>query len=426
MLDFGLLPPEVNSARMYSGAGAAPMLAAGVAWGQLADEMRSAAASYSSVISGLTGGSWQGPASVSMAAAAAPYAAWMNVTAAQAEQTAVQAQAAATAYEAAFAMTVPPPVIAANRAQLAALMATNILGQNAPAIAVAEAHYGEMWAQDAAAMYGYAGLSTTASQLTPFAVPQQTTNATGLAGQAAAVAQATNTAAGTGTSAATNASTASGLSSLLGGLTSATGTTAASGSSGLGGIDPTSPTSIFAPLFNLLSGSDNNALGTFLNSNIFTNTTNAFTTSGLINPTSFIDAVTGFGYLLPAMAAEGMAGNVSGLAAGLGIGPMAGALGSAGLPSLGAVSAGMGQAASLGTLSVPQGWAAAAPALSKMATELPGVSALGATPLMAPGGPVGMPGMPLGGMAGVAEHDINEIPIYGFRPIVMARPPAAG
>ena len=52
--------------------------------------------------------------------------------------------------------------------------------------------------------------------------------------------------------------------------------------------------------------------------------------------------------------------------------------------------------------------------------------AMRATPLMAAGGPVGMPGMPLGGMAGVAEHDIDEIPIYGFRPIVMARPPAAG
>ena len=85
MLDFAALPPEINSARMYSGAGSAPMLAAGAAWSQLADEMRSAAASYSSIVSGLTSGGWQGPSSTSMAAAAAPYAAWMNTTAAQAE-----------------------------------------------------------------------------------------------------------------------------------------------------------------------------------------------------------------------------------------------------------------------------------------------------------------------------------------------------
>src|SRR5262249_27799461 len=157
--------------------------------------------------------------------------------------------------------------------------------------------------------------------------------------------------------------------------------------------DPTSPTSVWAPLFNLLSGSDGNALGTFLNSGLASNTTNAFTTSGLTTPQTFIDAVTGFSYLFSGME-DGLAVDTSNLAAGLGLGPAASALGSAGLPSLGAVSAGLGQATSVGALSVPQGWAAAAPALSKMATELPGVSALGATAPMAPGGPMGMPGVP--------------------------------
>jgi PPE-repeat protein len=60
-------------------------------------------------------------------------------------------------------MTVPPAVIAANRTQLASLVATNVLGQNTPAIAVTEAQYGEMWAQDAAAMCGCAGASASAS-----------------------------------------------------------------------------------------------------------------------------------------------------------------------------------------------------------------------------------------------------------------------
>jgi PPE-repeat protein len=80
-------------------------------------------------------------------------------------------------------------------------------------------------------------------------------------------------------------------------------------------------------------------------------------------------------------------------------------------------------------LSVPGAWAAAAPGLSRIATELPGASALspalGATPLVSPGGPVGMPGMPLGGIAGMFDHEMEE-PMYGFRPVVMARPPAAG
>ena len=98
-----------------------------------------------------------GPSSTAMAAAATPYVAWRMPPPREAEQSATQATAAASAYQAAFSMTVSPPVIAANRAQLALLTATNIFGQNTPAIAVNEAEYGEMWAQDATAMYGYAG-----------------------------------------------------------------------------------------------------------------------------------------------------------------------------------------------------------------------------------------------------------------------------
>jgi hypothetical protein len=156
-VDFAMLPPEINSARMYGGPGSGPMLAAASAWNGLAAELRSTALCYGSVLSALTGEEWHGPASAAMSAAVAPYVAWMSTTAAQAEQTAAQAESAVAAYEAAFAATVPPPLIAANRAQLAALVATNVLGQNTPAIAATEAQYGEMWAQDAAAMYGYAG-----------------------------------------------------------------------------------------------------------------------------------------------------------------------------------------------------------------------------------------------------------------------------
>lgn len=415
MIDFATLPPEINSARMYSGAGSASMLAAGAAWSQLAAEMRSAAASYGSVVSGLTSGSWLGPASASMAAAAAPYATWMNATAAQAEQTAAQAQAAVNAYEAAFGMTVPPAAITANRAQRASLIANNVLGQNTPAIAATEAQYGEMWAQDAAAMYGYAGSSAAASQLTPFSQPVETTNATGLAGQAAAVAQATGTSAGTA-STSTSSSTSTWLSSLLGGITTPGSDTSTTGLAGL---------------LNDLDGSNGSLLGSFLNNNSVSNFSNALTTSGLLNPTQFLDAVTCFSYMFPNMAGGGLSANVSGLAAGLGsgMGRLGSSLGSASLPGLGAaVSAGVGQASPLGVLSVPQGWAAAAPALSKVAVQLPGASALspalGATPLVPPSAPV-VPGMPLGGLAGLGDHDFDE-PMYGFRPIVMPRPPAAG
>ncbi|ETZ72602.1 PPE family protein [Mycobacterium sp. MAC_080597_8934] len=189
MLDFGAYPPEYNSGRMYVGAGSGPLLAAAAAWDELAAELQSVGASYGSTVETLTTGPWTGPSSIAMAAAAAPYVAWLQATGAQAEQAGAQAKLAAAAYETAFAATVPPPVIAANRALLATLVATNILGQNTPAIAATEAHYMEMWAQDAAAMYAYAASSASAAQLTPFTEPPRTTNESAGPLQSAAVAQ---------------------------------------------------------------------------------------------------------------------------------------------------------------------------------------------------------------------------------------------
>lgn len=207
MLDFGLFPPEVNSGRMYSGPGPGPLLAAAEAWDALASELGFASAGYGSTVTELTSGPWIGPTSSTMVAAATPYVSWLSATAAQAEETANQARAAAAAYEAAFAMTVPPTVVAANRALSMALIATNFFGQNTPAIMATEALYVEMWAQDAAAMYGYSAASAAAAVVTPFATPPQTTNQDGSDGQAAAAAQASGTAAGN--SAQTTASTTS-------------------------------------------------------------------------------------------------------------------------------------------------------------------------------------------------------------------------
>lgn len=193
---YAAFPPEVNSGRMYTGPGAGPLLDAAAAWDGLATELQSTAASYESVIAGLTSGPWVGPSSVAMAAAAAPYVTWMSATAAQAAQAATQANAAAAAYETAFASHVPPVEIAANRTQLASLVATNLFGQNTAAIAATEAQYSEMWAQDALAMDSYAGSAAAASQVTPFTEPPQIVNSGGLANQALAASQSGATAAG--------------------------------------------------------------------------------------------------------------------------------------------------------------------------------------------------------------------------------------
>lgn len=191
MLDYGALPPEINSVRMYSGPGSGPMMAAAAAWDTLANELESVSRGYSSVIAQLQGGSWSGGASVAMASAAAPYVAWTATAGVQAEEAASQARAAAIAYETAFAATVPPGLVAGNRTLLTQLIATNILGQNTAMIGSTEASYQEMWAQDAAAMYGYASSSSGATRLRQFNQPPQTTTASGPSAQNAAVAQAT-------------------------------------------------------------------------------------------------------------------------------------------------------------------------------------------------------------------------------------------
>jgi PPE-repeat protein len=171
-MDFLVLPPEINSALIYAGAGLGPLFMAAAAWDGLATDLWTSASSFDSVIAGLTGGPWAGPASVSMAASAAPYVGWLSAAAGQAALSGSQARAAATAFEAAQTATAHPAAVTANRVSLVSLIATNFLGQNTPAIAATEFDYMEMWAQDVAAMVGYhAGATSVASTLTPFSLP---------------------------------------------------------------------------------------------------------------------------------------------------------------------------------------------------------------------------------------------------------------
>ncbi|BCZ22976.1 PPE family protein [Mycobacterium senriense] len=370
-MDFGGLPPEVNSGRMYVGPGSAPMLAAAAGWDALAAELHSAAASYESVISNVAG-AWQGPSSGIMAAATAPYTAWMSATAAQAEQTANQARAAAAAYEIAFLATVPPPVIATNRAQLMALVATNFLGQNTPAIMATEAQYAEMWAQDAAAMYGYAASSATAAQITPFGDPPQTTNPGGTAVQAAAVAHATSG------SAAANAQTA--LPQLMSAV-------------------PQSLQSLTTP-----AAADPSLLSAF---------DSAFT--GPLGPVSLY-GIGGSPYLLGVenyLVPQNVA-NVNSARQRLDrdrskLAQLGGGLGSetrvvrSTAPVGAGTSTGIARAGVVGRLSVPQGWAAAAPEIRSVAAVLPQTAFAGAPAAVAAEGQGSLFGnMAASGLAGRA------------------------
>jgi PPE-repeat protein len=363
-MDFAALPPEINSGRMYAGAGPAPMLTAAAAWDGLADELSSAASSYQAVVEGLSD-SWQGPSSVSMAAAAAPYVAWMTATAAQAEQTANQARAAVAAYEAAFAATVPPPVIVANRTLLMTLVATNILGQNTPAIAATEAHYMQMWAQDATAMYGYAGSSAAASQLTPFTEPPQTTTAAAEPAQAAAVSQATSTGA-------SNIGTE--LAQLINSLPSALQNLA----TGLLNSPTTGSTNVLSGLSlpQLTSVSLPSGLSTDLTNwnTIFSTLTGPYSLQGwtAIPGGPFLSFGQAYSWGQNGQAAAAFLAGPKPITGALA--PLASELGSPHVSAaFGAppVSGSIGRAALVGGMSVPQGWTQAAPEIRTLAAALP-------------------------------------------------------
>ncbi len=420
MLDFALLPPEVNSGRMYSGPGPGPLLAASEAWDGLAAELGFAATGYGSALAELTSNTWVGPTSLAMMSAATPYINWLTATSAQAEETANHARAAVAAYEAAFTMTVPPPVIAANRALLAALVATNFFGQNTPAIMMTEALYAEMWAQDAAAMYGYAGSSAAAMQVTPFVEPPKTTTDNGASSQADAVAKAAAEPAGQAATVAQNA-----LSAPTTTTQTAASTAQMAASTGLPAAAP--PNTLVGWLEQLYQNTVTN-LGqggwgvglTNSNLNSMRQMLQAYFAVGLGN--------FGWGYAQQLATSQQLTalfnptGALSPGLGGLGAALGSGTAGVSGAPfTASSVSASMGEANALGRLSVPASWQAAGP------TETVEARLAGAARPVAPQSNGMLGGVPMAGNAGIGgSRSAGYTVKYGVRHSVMPRPHVGG
>jgi PPE-repeat protein len=390
---WGAIPPDITSALMYTGAGAGPLMAAATAYNNLAAEVSSAATQWESITTTLTTEVWTGAGSAAAAASAESIVSWLTTTAAALEQAGAQATGSAAAYETAFAAIVPPPMIAENRARLAALVATNFLGINTPAIMATEAQYAEMWVQDATTMYTYQAVSTATGVLQPIPPETPATNPTAGALQNAATTQAA-------TSPATQqlGSGLSGLSNVQNALASA-----ADPASG-----PTLTDWLNLPI--VQSGIEQVGVTAAWNVAMMTATfplLGHFLAGAPFGVTPFVSDVTPLG-------------------AGLGLGMGGGTLvGSAGFG--GAVTAGMGEASSVGGLSVPASWSAATPAtLASSTAPLEGSGWTAATAATEEAAPVAaMPGMP--GMAAAAKGAAGfGGPRYGFKPTVMPKPMGVG
>lgn len=376
-MDFGALPPEVNSARMYCGAGSAPLVGAASAWGALAEELHSAAELYQSLVSQIVDASWRGPSAIAMLTAVGPYVAWMSATATQAEQASGYARSVVGAYEIAYAATVPPGQVAANRSLLSLLVATNLLGQNSSAIAATEAQYAEMWAQDAAVMYGYAGASRVASMVTPFETPPQTTAAGGQERQQEALAQAVGSAQHRATT------------DLV--------------------------TAIREVLEKLSSSPSQSATWDELKASLPQILKNLTTSEQVVQrlastPTNILNIMKGLVPPAPAAAPPVVAPIAPTLPAPVGAGW-----------SAGAPSGGVGRAGTVGKLSVPPSWAGATPPTGPEALAPQAVPASGS----AENQPKGLlRGMPMS--AGAPRRSEGYVNRYGFRYNVLTHHPAGG
>lgn len=412
MIDFGALPPEINSTRMFLGPGPESLMTAASAWNQLAAEMNSAALGYERTIATLSSEDWLGSASTAMVDAVAPYVTWMTNTASDAELAASQARAAASAYETALTSTVPPPAVAANRDLLTQLVAQNVFGQYTAAIAKLEAQYGEMWAQDATAMYRYAGQASAATKMTPFASAPQVASPTAQAAQATATTSATATSAGNSQST---------LSQIISSLPSQLNKLASPVSSSTSAATTTDP---LTELYFLLTG--NTTLPTNLGSivaayspysAIYYNTEGLpYFSVGMANFGVQIAKTTGMlGGVGPAAAAAPALHGLGGLGAGLG--SAAAHTASAVSPSV--ISAGAGNADVVSRLSVPPAWTGATGALNHSAP----IAVHSMTPAGAEGNGNLMGGMPV---TGTQARAAGMAPKYGVRPTVMARPPFGG
>ena len=383
------MPPEVISAMMYTGAGAGPLMAAATAYANLAAEMSTTGTQWESIISLLTTEQWTGTGSAAAAASAQPIVSWLTTTAAALEQASAQAMSSAAAYEAAYAATVPPQMIAENRARLAMLIATNFLGINTPAIAATELQYAEMWIQDTTMMATYQAASTASGLLQPVTPLTSSTDPAAQVGVA-------------------NAAAAGPLQPLANAFVF--------GPPVINGPNPINFAGTF-PISSSLLQSFDGFLGTPFVSNFingFVNTAAWFTMNAIPTAVSFQHTVGAIGSVPWALSdAVAPAPGAAAILPGTMVGSFmpAGGLGAA-------ASASLGEASTVGGLSVPASWNAAGPAsLASSSAPLAGSGWTAATeePVAA------MPGMPGAAAAAKGAGAYGAGPRYGVKPIVMPK-----
>ncbi|ODR15272.1 PPE family protein [Mycobacterium shimoidei] len=165
-VEYGAMPPELNTARLQAGAGEGPMLQAAAGWEAWAVALEAQAAELAAALAALSA-AWTGMGSERGVSAVMPMVAWLETLALQAQKRAAQASAQAASYVTAATTTPQIPEIVENHITNAILNATNFLGVNTVPIAINEADYVRMWVQAANVMYAYLAETTANTMFEP-------------------------------------------------------------------------------------------------------------------------------------------------------------------------------------------------------------------------------------------------------------------
>lgn len=155
------LPPEANHTAM-----AGPGPGGTVTWATLMETLANELtmeASAKGYTTATTAEQWIGISGAAMAASAVPEIAHLFGLAAHCHASAGVASGVALAYSDAFGSMIPSPVALSNRSTQAGLVASNVFGQNTPAINFLDGMYfGGFWPQNAGLRMGYGGVLDTA------------------------------------------------------------------------------------------------------------------------------------------------------------------------------------------------------------------------------------------------------------------------
>lgn len=234
------IPPEINAFRLTMlGAGPTAHVPVVAAYTDAA-AVHMEQSVQQAVTTMATAPSFVGSGGAGMVSSATPMSAWIGSAGAHAGAAAATVQGAMAGYSAAVTSTIPHPVVIENRLRQAVLVATNLLGQNTPAIAETETEYGEFWTQNASAMMGY--LATTTAAVDALSVPlPPLTDMTSPIGAASGLAGLVSEGIGSGIQA-----LGSGVSAGGQGISSAVGAAVGAASSASAGVESAGSTGVQA------------------------------------------------------------------------------------------------------------------------------------------------------------------------------------